>query len=221
MAVDDASSAQVLFEEPTPVDLILVPERDHLVGFSAGDSHVLLHRIDAEGSNELVSVPLEPRADSGPGAQVVPMEESEWSSARLSPDGRWLAYVSSDAGRRELFLRPVLRGTQVGPRVLAVPGLAEGVEWSKVMGGGRYELFIQRGERFHSVGVTTEPSLRFSEPQELGIDWFALGSRDVDSLPDGRFLIIQAPDSEHGAAELRLIFNWTPVLTRLLPVSPG
>ena len=213
IAVDDAASAQFLLEEPRPIDLLFA-------GFSAGDSHVFLHRVDAEGSNELVSVPLEPSAGPERRAQVVPMEESDWSSARLSPDGRWLAYISREAGRQEMFVRPVLSGTRVGPRVLAMPGLVEGVWWSKVNGGGNYELFVWRRERLHSIGVTTEPSLRFSDPRELEIDWFAQGLQNVDSLPDGRFLIIQAPDSEHGAAELRLIFNWTQELTRLLPVSP-
>ena len=83
---------------------------------------------------------------------------------------------------------------------------------------GRYELLILQGERLSSVEVVTEPEVRIMTPREIDIDLFSLGIKYMDSLPDGRLLIIRSPDTELGASELRLVLNWTQELTRLVPV---
>ena len=167
-------------------------------------------------------------AGSDPTMQRIPMEEQDWSRPALSPDGRWLAYIANEAGKRELFVREVLGDTSVGPRILASPKVGVGAFWSKSMRDGRYELLFIHDGKFVSLEVVTEPAVQISEPRKLDFDPFSLGLRFdrfslgyrwVDSLPDGRLLVIRAPDSDLGASELHLVLNWTERLAMQVPIS--
>ena len=200
--IQGASSPRLLLEESAPIAL-------ELAGVAAGDASVLLLRLEADGSMQLVSVPFQPPAGSDPTVQRIPMEEQDWSRPALSPDGRWLAYIANEAGKRGLFVREVLGETSVGPRILASAKIGAAALWSKSMRAGRYELLFDYEGQHFSVEVVTEPSVQISESRKLDYDPFFLGIRSVDSLPDGRLVIVRAPDTELGSSELRLFLNWT------------
>ena len=89
------------------------------------------------------------------------------TAAALSPDGRWLAYVSDESGQREVYVRPFPRGD--GRWQLSRDG---GVEprWSW---NGR-EIIYRDGEWFLAVPVVPGP---------------AFGVGRVDSLFRGAFLL--------------------------------
>jgi len=201
-----------LLDEPAPIAL-------DLVGLSASDSSVFLRRVDAEGSVELISVPFEPATGSEPTVHQIPMKEDDWGSANISADGRWLAYIATEAGRRELFVRKVLSDASVGPKILASSEVGDFVVWSKSIRAGHYELLFIRDEQHFLLDVFTEPSVQVSEPRKLNYDPFSLGIQWVDSLPGGRLLVVRAPDTEAGAPTLRLILNWTQALAQQVPVS--
>ena len=148
------------------------------------------------------------------------MEEDDWSSATLSPDGSWLAYIANEAGRRELFVRRVLGDTSVGPRILASSEVGVWAIWSNSMSAGHYELVYLQDERHFSLEVITEPSVQLLDPKRFDYDPFSLGIRWLDTLPDGRLLIVRAPDTEMGAPGLGLVLNWTQQLARQVP-APG
>ena len=144
------------------------------------------------------------------------MEETAWTVGGLSPDGQWLAYLSRETGRRELFVREVIDGTRVGPRQLVAPDIQTVVTWSKGQERGRYELLaIQLGELV-SIAIETQPSLRILQANDTGLDPVALGLRAASGLSVDRWMIVQAPDTGQGAAELRLVLNWTAELRRKL-----
>jgi hypothetical protein len=97
--------------------------------------------------------------------------------------------------------------------------VGDGAFWSKSVRAGRYELHFEHDGKFFSLDIATRPAVQFSEPRKLDFDPFSLGLQRIESLPDGRFLVIRAPDSELGASELHLVLNWTERLARQVPVS--
>ena len=145
------------------------------------------------------------------------MEEDRWNNGGMSPDGRYFVYISDEAGRRVVYVRELRGATAVGPRRLVSPDGGLGVWFSTRRPGGGYEVLSHRRDRLYSIEMGSEPGLRFSEPRDLGLDTFALGLEHIDSLPDGRFLMVQMPDTQYGAAELGLVLNWADDLRRRVP----
>jgi Tol biopolymer transport system component len=139
---------------------------------------------------------------------------------RFSPDGRWLAYVSDESDRVEVYVQPFPgpgRGFQI-----STGGGNEPV-WAR---DGR-ELYYRRGADLMVTPVTTtagfsagQPRLLFrgpSVPEYGGLLNPNVGSFDV--APDGRRFVMIAPDESRPAAtELNLVQNWFEELKAKVPV---
>jgi dipeptidyl aminopeptidase/acylaminoacyl peptidase len=145
------------------------------------------------------------------GADSVPIQlattEADELGPSLSPDGRWLAYSSSESGRNEIFVRPF-------------PRAAEG-KWQVSVSGGREPLWAHSGAELFYVNandemvvvpVATEPSFAPGTPRVL---FSTVGYRhdgthrayDVTS-DDQRFLMIRLVEGSADASELVLVQNW-------------
>jgi serine/threonine-protein kinase len=102
----------------------------------------------------------------------------------ISPDGRWLAYASNDAGRSEIYVRP-FPDVNAGRWQVSTAGGAS-PRWSR---DGR-ELFYMKEGKVTVVSVTaTAPPLAVGRPTELFPGPYAT-SFDVSA--DGqRFLMMK------------------------------
>jgi serine/threonine-protein kinase len=125
----------------------------------------------------------------------------------LSPDGRWLAYVSDESGSKEVYVRPFPDVNAAKFPVSAGGGLEplwrrDGAElFFRSPSGDMYAVTVGAGPQFeHSA-----PHLLFSRPGLLLQDFY----RSYDVHPDGkRFLMLNAGDGQ--ARSLSVIFNWRP-----------
>ena len=159
------------------------------------------------------------RLDDGPTTVPVPLlaTSAQEIYPALSPDERWLAYVSDVSGSFEVYVQPF---PNLGATVRVSPH--GGVEpiWSP--SGDRLYYRSPNGRRVFAADVISGDPLRFG-PEELlfegsfepGVKW---GSK-WDILPDGeKFLMLQAsyPDPPDG---IRVIVNWFDELERLVPTE--
>ena len=128
------------------------------------------------------------------------------SYARFSPDGRWLAYMSNESGRWEVFIRAV-DGSR--PRVQVSVGGGAGPCWSV---DGRTLYFSTDGHAA-AVAVQTSPALSVSSP-------LAMPGRDDLQLAGGRADLHRVLMRQSGVAparrELRVVLEWFSELTRLV-----
>ena len=135
-----------------------------------------------------------PAAPTGDVRNVVASESFEFDPA-LSPNGRWLAYVSSRTGQNEIWVQGYPEGAPV--RVSSNTGYEP--LWSA---DGR-ELFYRQGDAVMAVAVETGSEFSFAPPKPLFsgpyIQRPGLGARGYDVARDGRFLMI-APGDESRAA---------------------
>jgi len=127
----------------------------------------------------------------------------------VSPDGRWLAYVSNDSGRDEVYVqsfpKPARRWT-----------ISNGGGKSPVWGTGGNELFYRNGNKMMLVAVTARPPFSATSPRVA----FDLPPRvsQYDVARDGRFLMIQ--NQGQGSVDtLNVIINWFEELKRLVPTG--
>ena len=141
--------------------------------------------------------------------------------ARVSPDGRWIAYASNESGRYEVYVRPF-------PALSAkVPISNVGGENPHWTGNGRELIYRDpvKGQLM-AVEVQTTPEFRAGRPRPLfaleptgaGTNFGLHGGWDV--TPDGkRFLVINAPGSAETGVRLQAVVNWFEELRRLAPIG--
>ena len=132
--------------------------------------------------------------------------------ARLSPDGRWLTYVSDESGQSEIYLRPFPEPDRRW--TISTQGGTQPI-WSP---NGK-EIFYRNGDKMMAVEVATSPEVKLSAPRLLFEKQYAFGRgitiANYDVTPDGQHFIMVK--DEAGAARLNVVLNWLSELERLAP----
>jgi eukaryotic-like serine/threonine-protein kinase len=139
--------------------------------------------------------------------------------ASFSPDGRWLAYVSNESGRPEIYVQPY--PGPGGKWQISTEGGTEPL-WNR---NGR-ELFYRSGKKMMAVQITTQPAFAASKPTMLferdyaASEFLATGIA-YDVSPDGqRFLMVKESDQAAAATQINVVLNWFQELKRLAPPKP-
>ncbi|MGI8496329.1 MAG: protein kinase domain-containing protein [Gemmatimonadaceae bacterium] len=109
---------------------------------------------------------------------------SGYSQCQLSPDGRWIAYVSARTGRAEVYVQPF--PGPGGVRQISSGGGFEPV-WSPT---GR-ELFFRVGNKLVSATLATTPELGVARRDTLFAVAAPLGTVEAtyDVFPDGKHFV--------------------------------
>jgi serine/threonine-protein kinase len=122
----------------------------------------------------------------------------------LSPDGRWLAYVSNTTGNREVYVVPFPRGGT--SQMVSRDGGTE-PRWSR----SGQELFYKSGSHLMAVSVVSDASISFGTPRALFSVAGYRGARNrqqYDVAPgDQRFLMIRNLASD-ASSEAVYVENW-------------
>ena len=157
-----------------------------------------------------------PTAVAGEVRDVVATDYAEFDAA-LSPDGRWLAYVSDRSGANEIWVQGFPDGVAV--RVSQNGGFEP--RWSA---DGR-ELFYLQFNAVLAVAVESEREFVFAAPVRLFNAtqlFFFPGPaiRTYDVAPDGRFLMIQseaATQPDAAPSSIVVVQNWFEELRQRVP----
>ncbi len=158
---------------------------------------------------------------------VKPLLQEDYSEMQpeISPDGRWMAYVSDESGRREIYVRPF-------------PEVNKG-KWPVSTSGGDnplwspdgLELYFRNDDSIMAVSVKTEPTFTPGKPQKLFSGRYVASSASGDIPPwdisrDGkRFLLIKpveltgTSNTAEAPRKMVVIVNWFEELKRLTPES--
>jgi serine/threonine-protein kinase len=139
-------------------------------------------------------------------------------NAIFSPDGRWLAYVSDESGRDEVYVRPV-EGSG-GKWQISTQGGGEPV-WAR---SGK-ELFYRDGDKMMAVAVESKPQFTAGKPKLLFEGHYETSNytnylRNYDVSLDGqRFLMVKAGEQVTSAAQINIVLNWFEELKRRVPTG--
>jgi len=160
------------------------------------DGKWLLYGQSFARGADLWITPLDRPEDARP-LMETPANERE---GYFSPDGQWLAYVSDESGRDELYLRRFPIG---GDREMLSSGGASSINWSR----DSREIFYRGGNAVMSVRlVEANGRLDPSPPRRLFVVPDAALSHSFSASPDGqRFLFARATGSDH----VGVILNWS------------
>jgi len=139
------------------------------------------------------------------------------SAPAFSPDGRWLAYVSDESGRYEVYVRPF-----PGPGEKYPVSTGGGLEpaWSR----NSRELFFRNGDQMLAVQVGTGASFSASRPKVLFTGRFARARTadriNYDVSPDGEhFVMLNSGEEDRAVTQVSVLLNWFEELKQRAPVK--
>jgi Tol biopolymer transport system component len=135
---------------------------------------------------------------------------------RFSPDGRWLAYVSNESGRYEVYVQPYPE--RHGRWLISVGGGTEPL-WAT----NGQALFYRNGNDMMEVSVRTEPTFAVEPPTVVFTKAFKTGvysTLSYDISADGqRFLMIER-NLEMIPNHLNVVLNWGEELRQRVSFTP-
>jgi Tol biopolymer transport system component/tRNA A-37 threonylcarbamoyl transferase component Bud32 len=138
-------------------------------------------------------------------------------SAKFSPDGRWIAYSSSESGRPQIYVQAF---PGPGPKIQISSDGGTDPVWRR--SGG--ELFYRSSNRMMVVSVTTSP-FRASAPRVLWEGAYSRGlgsscgmpgvaSSNYDVTADGRRFLMVRDDDDVTSTRIVVALNWIEELKR-------
>ena len=129
--------------------------------------------------------------------------------ARLSPDGRYVAYGSDESGRFEVYVQPFPEG---GQRTTVSTEGGVGPVWSR---DGTELFYVTPGDELVAAQVSTEGEFSVKSSAKLfgraGMRANANAGNNYDVSLDGRrFLVAEPVDGDTGRPEstIHIIQNW-------------
>jgi eukaryotic-like serine/threonine-protein kinase len=139
--------------------------------------------------------------------KVSPLVRSQFglNNPALSPDGKWLAYMSDESGQDEIYVQPF---PSLDSRVqVSAAGGAQPV-WART----GHELFYRSRGKFMSVEFSADDRFTPSTSRVLFADKYfstqGVGHTSYDVTPDGRFVMVDNPKTTEGAiTHLSIIYR--------------
>jgi Tol biopolymer transport system component len=180
-------------------------DEDHPEFWTRDGRTLLFVRRTPEDAQSVWALPLEG------GGKIEPvLNAGFWvDEPQLSPDERWLAYVSRESGRDEVYVEPFRRE---GERVrVSVDGGGQ----PKWRGDGKELFFTTPSSRLAAVEVhAAGDRLDVSLPTELfeihGLE--GTGYDDYAVTADGKRFLVKVPIEEARKPQLQIVTNWTSLL---------
>lgn len=148
--------------------------------------------------------------EEGGGAQPLLAEASSERDARLSPDGRYVAYVSEASGRSEVSVQ-ALSGP---PRRFAISG--DGGAQPVWRRDGAELFFVDPQGHLRSVSVqwTRDGTPKFGLPTRLNVPPVGFGhwGTQYDVSPDGSRIYFLRENDDPPPREIQVVIGWPALL---------
>ena len=142
----------------------------------------------------------------------LPRTDYEERTGRFSPDGRWIAYVSEETGRPEIWVQPFP---------------ATGAKWQVSVGGGdeptwgpdgREIFYIAAPDTLVAVPVLDKRTSFVTGPArplfKAGIALAAGGTQRYDAASDGTRFLVAVPSETSPPHRAVVVLNWPAILKR-------
>lgn len=202
---EDKSSLYIrAISETAKGEVPLAPGFHGPTDWSRDGRFILFTQNPAEKSRDLWVLPMD-RDDRKP----FPLLQSPFHEifARFSPDGRWVAFVSNETGRDEVY---VTRFDQPGEKWRISVAGGTGPCWRR---DGSELFFLATDKSVMSVAVRGGDKFEFGTPSPIfRIDSIFNNSFDVTA--DGQRFIAISTAAQTQSAPLTVVVNWTADLKR-------
>jgi len=171
------------------------PEQKEFDGWTPDGREIIFVRQNKEMGMDVYAAGVE--GDHKPRPLVVgPFNQF---GARLSPDGKWLAYVSDESGQPEVFVQAMSDASNRAQ--VSVEG---GINPQWAHSGG--ELLFQSKNRVMSVKFSPGGVLNLGKPVMLFED--KRGWNGFDIAADGRLIVARDADDKGFGTRINVVLRW-------------
>jgi eukaryotic-like serine/threonine-protein kinase len=175
-----------------------------LFGWTPDGRELIVSRENKETGADIYAVAV--GGDHKPRPLVVaPFNQGE---ASVSPDGKWLAYVSDESGQPEVFVQ-AMNDPNIRAQISSEGGRAP--RWAR----SGNELFFRAQDGLMSVKFVPGTTLNPAKPVKLFEDKRHWSGYDVAA--DGRFVVAVEADDKATGSQLNVILHWFEELKQSQP----
>ena len=217
----DSGIFRQLADGSGPAERLTRPEQGlaHQPESWSPDGKILSMNLVRGGNQSVWTTSFEQDAKPKPFADTVDVEKH----SSFSPDGRWIAYMSTFGSVLDVFVEPFP---------------PTGAKYQVSNGGGRAPVWSPDGKQliYHSttlnrlvvMNVRSGPGLTFSSPAPLPIDntIHPLAQRNYDVMPDGSQFVVILPvetaandSTRPPATQFNVVLNWFEELRARAPAN--
>jgi len=165
--------------------------------------------VNPTGEGNTFGLSLAPVDGSGPVRSIV-ASHVQRESGGFSPDGRWIAYVSDESGRDELYV--VSSSGSPGKWQIS----SNGAFWSAWLARSGELVFVEpaTGKLFSVEFRVKGGDVEVGAPRPLFGGRPLPSSTAMDMTPDGKRILFAIPVERGGAHSLTLVSNWPALLRK-------
>jgi Tol biopolymer transport system component len=168
--------------------------------WSRDGRYLLYHEIDPRTQNDLWILPL--GTPDGQERKAFPFLQTQFDErdGKFSPDGRWIAYVSDESSRLQVYVQSFPAGT------LKLPISTNGGAAPHWRRDGRELYYLSPDGKLMAVEVKTGGIFRAGVPHAL---FDTHGAPDFDAAADGSKFLFAMPEGGAANEPIHVVLNWT------------
>lgn len=130
------------------------------------------------------------------------------TDSRFSPDGRWVAYVSDDSGKPEVYIQPTNASRE---RVRVSSSGGSQPNWRR---DGKELFYLSPLQKLIAVPIKTGDRIQLGTAEELFRVDVTVGTSTYDVSADGRRFLVNARLSGAESTPITIVTNWTASLKK-------
>jgi serine/threonine protein kinase len=181
------------------------------------DGRFLLYaQQDPKTKADLWVLPL--ASDGTPAGAPTPFANTEFNEdqGRFSPDTHWVAYVSDESGKSEVYVQPFPAAPGGGSKTQVSRGGGDQPRWRR---DGKELFYVSPDGKLMAVNVVEGPTFKAGVPETLFQALVVRGRRESllgvlrwDVAPDGKHFLINTVKTP--SEPLTVVLNWTAELKK-------
>ena len=217
-AADGSGNDELLYKFPGEAAPAAVTDWSH-------DGKFLIYALQGsrETREDIWALPLAPDAAGSREPFPVVNTPANENGAYLSPDGRWIAYISSESGRQEIYVRGLnlaagaTGSSPVSGKWMVSNGTLGMARWRA---DGKELLFLSADGAVMAVDVGAGPAFQASAPVllfKLPLEFVSLSMNPgllADVTRDHKRFLVSMPPRQGGQAGFTAVLNWQNALRR-------
>jgi Tol biopolymer transport system component/predicted Ser/Thr protein kinase len=179
------------------------------------DGRFLLYSsVDAKTKSDLWVLPEPTGAGGGRKPEPYLLTEANESQGHFSPDGRWVAYVSDETGRPEIYVQPFPAPAGAGGKwKISREGGIQPL-WRR---DGKELFYFSQDRKIMAVDVATSPNFKAGVPMPLFVAPVRFASTDQHRYAvsaDGKQFLFNTDETVTNSLPITVVLNWTAALDK-------